>query len=187
MDRVDGPIGLVQQVVDPPDVDRPLLGVDVDGEIGRDDLETEKLNVCSEFSSPKVPKNTEILQHAPDDPGVAGLLCRNGDREDAGTRTQAEPEDERPMTHGCTVLQGFDVRPHIYSHLSSIYVSAGSSCALRVCPPSPRRRYVGAGWRLPSSMEAGYAVSMIWRLERAVRVPRSPGSRSKSRRSRILL
>jgi elongator complex protein 3 len=38
----------------------------VDGEIGRDDLEAEKLNVCSEFSSPKVPKNTEILQHAPD-------------------------------------------------------------------------------------------------------------------------
>jgi elongator complex protein 3 len=38
----------------------------VDGEIGRDDLEKEKLNVCSEFSSPKVPKNTEILQHAPE-------------------------------------------------------------------------------------------------------------------------
>ncbi|MFC6724846.1 tRNA uridine(34) 5-carboxymethylaminomethyl modification radical SAM/GNAT enzyme Elp3 [Halobium palmae] len=37
----------------------------VDGDLGRDDLEKAKLEVCSEFSSPKVPKNTEILQHAP--------------------------------------------------------------------------------------------------------------------------
>ena len=39
----------------------------VAGEIDRDDLESEKLSVCSEFSSPKVPKNTDILQHAPPD------------------------------------------------------------------------------------------------------------------------
>ena len=37
------------------------------GEIDRDDLEAAKLDVCSEFSSPKVPKNTEILDHAPPD------------------------------------------------------------------------------------------------------------------------
>lgn len=41
-------------------VDRILAG-----EIERDDLESAKLDVCSEFSSPKVPKNTEILDHAP--------------------------------------------------------------------------------------------------------------------------
>jgi elongator complex protein 3 len=41
-------------------VDRILAG-----EIDRDDLESAKLDACSEFSSPKVPKNTEILDHAP--------------------------------------------------------------------------------------------------------------------------
>ncbi|SFK88040.1 elongator complex protein 3 [Halogranum rubrum] len=38
----------------------------VEGEIERDDLEKEKLQVCSEFSSPKVPKNADILDHAPE-------------------------------------------------------------------------------------------------------------------------
>ena len=37
------------------------------GEIERDDLESAKLDACSEHSSPKVPKNTDILQHAPED------------------------------------------------------------------------------------------------------------------------
>ncbi|GAB3422781.1 tRNA uridine(34) 5-carboxymethylaminomethyl modification radical SAM/GNAT enzyme Elp3 [Haloparvum alkalitolerans] len=41
-------------------VDRILAG-----EVERDDLESAKLDVCSEFSSPKVPKNTEILDYAP--------------------------------------------------------------------------------------------------------------------------
>lgn len=37
------------------------------GDVGRDDLESAKLSACSEHSSPKVPKNTEILQYAPKD------------------------------------------------------------------------------------------------------------------------
>ncbi len=37
----------------------------IDGEVDRDDLESAKLAVCSEFSAPKVPKNTELLEHAP--------------------------------------------------------------------------------------------------------------------------
>ncbi|KAB1194013.1 tRNA uridine(34) 5-carboxymethylaminomethyl modification radical SAM/GNAT enzyme Elp3 [Haloferax sp. MBLA0076] len=37
------------------------------GEVDRDDLESAKLDACSEHSSPKVPKNTEILQYAPKD------------------------------------------------------------------------------------------------------------------------
>ncbi|MDG5775497.1 tRNA uridine(34) 5-carboxymethylaminomethyl modification radical SAM/GNAT enzyme Elp3 [Haloarculaceae archaeon H-GB2-1] len=41
-------------------VDRILAG-----EIERDDLEAAKLEVCSEFSAPKVPKNSELLDHAP--------------------------------------------------------------------------------------------------------------------------
>ncbi|MGM0449018.1 MAG: tRNA uridine(34) 5-carboxymethylaminomethyl modification radical SAM/GNAT enzyme Elp3 [Methanobacteriota archaeon] len=39
----------------------------LDGEIERDDLERAKLDACSEFGSPKVPKNTEILDHASPD------------------------------------------------------------------------------------------------------------------------
>ncbi|MFB6195985.1 MAG: tRNA uridine(34) 5-carboxymethylaminomethyl modification radical SAM/GNAT enzyme Elp3, partial [Haloplanus sp.] len=39
----------------------------LDGELGRDDLEAAKLDACSEHSAAKVPKNTDILQHAPDD------------------------------------------------------------------------------------------------------------------------
>lgn len=34
------------------------------GEIGREDLEAAKLDVCSEYSSPKVPKNSELLDFA---------------------------------------------------------------------------------------------------------------------------
>ncbi|ERG99187.1 MAG: histone acetyltransferase, ELP3 family [Haloquadratum sp. J07HQX50] len=36
------------------------------GDIDRDNLEKQKLEVCSEFSSPKVPKNTDLLQYAPE-------------------------------------------------------------------------------------------------------------------------
>ncbi|WP_135824368.1 tRNA uridine(34) 5-carboxymethylaminomethyl modification radical SAM/GNAT enzyme Elp3 [Halorussus ruber] len=39
----------------------------LDGDIERDDLESEKLSVCSEYSSPKVPKNSELLDYAPDE------------------------------------------------------------------------------------------------------------------------
>ena len=39
----------------------------VAGEIDRDELESAKLDACSEFSSPKVPKNTDILKRAPQD------------------------------------------------------------------------------------------------------------------------
>ena len=37
----------------------------IDGEVDREDLESAKLAVCSEFSAPKVPKNTELLEYAP--------------------------------------------------------------------------------------------------------------------------
>jgi elongator complex protein 3 len=37
----------------------------LEGDVGRDDLESAKLDACSTHSSPKVPKNAEILQHAP--------------------------------------------------------------------------------------------------------------------------
>ncbi|NHN48675.1 tRNA uridine(34) 5-carboxymethylaminomethyl modification radical SAM/GNAT enzyme Elp3 [Halostella sp. JP-L12] len=41
-------------------VDRILAG-----DLERDDVESAKLEVCSEYSSPKVPKNSEILDYAP--------------------------------------------------------------------------------------------------------------------------
>ncbi|WP_458205509.1 tRNA uridine(34) 5-carboxymethylaminomethyl modification radical SAM/GNAT enzyme Elp3 [Haladaptatus sp. NG-SE-30] len=37
------------------------------GEIERDDVERAKLDACSEFSAPKVPKNSEILDFAPNE------------------------------------------------------------------------------------------------------------------------
>ena len=37
------------------------------GEIDRDELEGAKMDACREHSAPKVPKNTELLDHAPDD------------------------------------------------------------------------------------------------------------------------
>jgi elongator complex protein 3 len=43
-------------------VDRILAG-----DLDRDDVESAKLDACSEHSAPKVPKNSEILDHAPDD------------------------------------------------------------------------------------------------------------------------
>jgi elongator complex protein 3 len=37
----------------------------LDGEVDADSLEGAKLQACSEHSSPKVPKNTDVLRHAP--------------------------------------------------------------------------------------------------------------------------
>src|SRR6056297_2050249 len=42
-------------------VDRILAG-----DLERDEVEKTKLEVCSEYSSPKVPKNSELLEYAPD-------------------------------------------------------------------------------------------------------------------------
>jgi elongator complex protein 3 len=39
----------------------------LDGEVDADSLEGAKLQACAEHSSPKVPKNTDVLQHAPEE------------------------------------------------------------------------------------------------------------------------
>jgi elongator complex protein 3 len=39
----------------------------LEGEVDADSLESAKLDACSEHSSPKVPKNTDLLQYAPDE------------------------------------------------------------------------------------------------------------------------
>jgi elongator complex protein 3 len=38
----------------------------LDGEVGEDDVESAKLDVCSEYSAPKVPKHSDLLDFAPD-------------------------------------------------------------------------------------------------------------------------
>ena len=42
-----------------------LLRRILEGDLERDDLESAKLDACSEFSAPKVPKNADILDRAP--------------------------------------------------------------------------------------------------------------------------
>ncbi|WP_353634042.1 tRNA uridine(34) 5-carboxymethylaminomethyl modification radical SAM/GNAT enzyme Elp3 [Halobacterium sp. NMX12-1] len=39
----------------------------LDGDVGKDDVESAKLEVCSEHSAPKVPKHSELLDFAPED------------------------------------------------------------------------------------------------------------------------
>jgi len=43
-----------------------LLDRIIEGEVDRDNLEQAKREVCSKHSAPKVPKNSELLDHAPD-------------------------------------------------------------------------------------------------------------------------
>jgi elongator complex protein 3 len=44
-----------------------LVASILDGEIDREDLESAKMDACREHASPKVPKNTELLDYAPDE------------------------------------------------------------------------------------------------------------------------
>jgi elongator complex protein 3 len=44
-----------------------LVSSILDGEIDRDGLEEAKMDACREHSSPKVPKNTELLDYAPEE------------------------------------------------------------------------------------------------------------------------
>jgi elongator complex protein 3 len=59
---------------DAPDTEEPdpfeqacaeLIERILDGEIERDDVEQAKVEVCGKYSSPKVPKNSELLDFAP--------------------------------------------------------------------------------------------------------------------------
>ncbi len=46
---------------------RELVDRILDGDVDSDSLESAKLDVCSDYSAPKVPQNTDILQYAPED------------------------------------------------------------------------------------------------------------------------
>ncbi|GAB7090321.1 tRNA uridine(34) 5-carboxymethylaminomethyl modification radical SAM/GNAT enzyme Elp3 [Halorubrum luteum] len=78
-------------------VDRILAG-----EVDRDSLEAAKLDVCSEFSSPKVPKNTEILDHAPSDAreDVKDVVRRKPVRTASGVSPVAIMTSPKTCPHG---------------------------------------------------------------------------------------
>ena len=49
-----------------------IIELILDGRLRINEVEGAKLKICAKYSSPKIPKNTEILDHAP--PEVRGEL-----------------------------------------------------------------------------------------------------------------
>ncbi|PSP36956.1 tRNA uridine(34) 5-carboxymethylaminomethyl modification radical SAM/GNAT enzyme Elp3 [Halobacteriales archaeon QH_2_66_30] len=78
-------------------VDRILAG-----EIERDDLESAKTEVCGEYSSPKVPKNSELLDFAPDEhrEELASVLQRKPVRTASGVSPIAIMTSPHRCPHG---------------------------------------------------------------------------------------
>ncbi|PSP90960.1 tRNA uridine(34) 5-carboxymethylaminomethyl modification radical SAM/GNAT enzyme Elp3 [Halobacteriales archaeon QS_4_66_20] len=78
-------------------VDRILAG-----EIERDDLEAAKTEVCGEYSSPKVPKNSELLDFAPDEhrEELASVLQRKPVRTASGVSPIAIMTSPHRCPHG---------------------------------------------------------------------------------------
>ncbi|WP_323675826.1 tRNA uridine(34) 5-carboxymethylaminomethyl modification radical SAM/GNAT enzyme Elp3 [Halorubellus sp. PRR65] len=78
-------------------VDRILAG-----ELERDDVESAKLQACSEHSAPKVPKNSEILDHAPQErrEELEGVLMRKPVRTASGVSPVAIMTSPHMCPHG---------------------------------------------------------------------------------------
>ncbi len=78
-------------------VDRILAG-----ELERDDVESAKLAACSEHSAPKVPKNSEILDHAPQErrEELEGVLMRKPVRTASGVSPVAIMTSPHMCPHG---------------------------------------------------------------------------------------
>ncbi|MFW5957342.1 MAG: tRNA uridine(34) 5-carboxymethylaminomethyl modification radical SAM/GNAT enzyme Elp3 [Natronomonas sp.] len=73
----------------------------VDGEIDRDTLESAKLDACRKHSSPKVPKNTELLDHAGDKrDAVESVLRRKPVRTASGVSPVAIMTSPETCPHG---------------------------------------------------------------------------------------
>ncbi len=72
------------------------------GDVERDDVESAKLNACSEFSAPKVPKNSEILDHAPNEQReeLEGVLRRKPVRTASGVSPIAIMTSPEQCPHG---------------------------------------------------------------------------------------
>ncbi|WP_121821372.1 tRNA uridine(34) 5-carboxymethylaminomethyl modification radical SAM/GNAT enzyme Elp3 [Halostella salina] len=78
-------------------VDRILAG-----DLERDDVESAKLEVCSEHSSPKVPKNSEILDYAPQErrEELEAVLMRKPVRTASGVSPVAIMTSPHNCPHG---------------------------------------------------------------------------------------
>ncbi len=74
----------------------------IDGEIDRESLESAKLEVCSEYSAPKVPKNTELLEAAPTEhrEGVKAVVKRKPVRTASGVSPVAIMTSPHMCPHG---------------------------------------------------------------------------------------
>ena len=81
---------------------RELVRRIVDGEIDRDDLEREKLVVCGQYASPKVPTNGEILEHAQSDEidAVEPVISRKPVRTASGVSPVAIMTSPAMCPHG---------------------------------------------------------------------------------------
>ncbi|MGM0590277.1 MAG: tRNA uridine(34) 5-carboxymethylaminomethyl modification radical SAM/GNAT enzyme Elp3 [Halobacteriota archaeon] len=74
----------------------------LDGEVDRDNLERAKLEACSEYSAPKVPKNTDILSYAPDEfrDDVKSVVRRKPVRTASGVSPVAIMTSPQMCPHG---------------------------------------------------------------------------------------
>ena len=71
----------------------------LDGDIERDEVEAAKLDVCSDFSAPKVPKNSELLDRAPE--GRREELESVLRRKPVRTASGVSPVAIMTSPHGC--------------------------------------------------------------------------------------
>jgi len=74
----------------------------LEGDVDRDSLESAKLEACSQFGSPRVPKNTEILDHAPsaDRDAVIDVVQRKPVRTASGVSPVAIMTSPKLCPHG---------------------------------------------------------------------------------------
>ena len=71
----------------------------LDGDVERDEVEAAKLDVCSDFSAPKVPKNSELLDRAPE--GRREELEKVLQRKPVRTASGVSPVAIMTSPHGC--------------------------------------------------------------------------------------
>jgi elongator complex protein 3 len=81
--------------------DRLIAGI-LDGDVDRDNLESAKLDACGEFSSPRVPKNADILRRAPAESRdeVREVVRRKPVRTASGVSPVAIMTSPRACPHG---------------------------------------------------------------------------------------
>ncbi|WP_254534985.1 tRNA uridine(34) 5-carboxymethylaminomethyl modification radical SAM/GNAT enzyme Elp3 [Halomarina litorea] len=83
------------------------------GEVDREDLESAKLDVCSEFSAPKVPKNSELLDYAAE--------------QDPELREELEPVLRRKPVRTASGVSPVAIMtsPHMCPHGKCLYCPGG--------------------------------------------------------------